>query len=148
MRLTFWPFRRSKSSHPPGAGLTYCAGFDLVIRAERQLNLLIEVQQWRWGGTDLNPPRRLTLQQIAASSEQTVLSVSTDEQTLGHACAEVFHLVVALESDDQAELEIEETQYSGSGRVIRGARWTAEYPQFRGPNGLVIEYRPKHGFLD
>ncbi len=148
MNPQIWPFRRKKISHPPGAGLTYCAGFDLAVRAESATDLVIEIEQRRWGGTDLDPPRKLARHQLQASCDGVTLHVSTDDGVLGHPCAELLQFAIGSDAVEQALLEITETQTLRVARVISGIGWSAEYPQFTGPNGLVIEYRPRHGYLD
>lgn len=142
-----WPFGRKKIARPPGAGLTYCAGFDLAVRAEARVDLGIEVEQRRWGGRDLDPPRKLGQHRVRASPQETTLRVSTDQGTLGHPCAEIFRIVLSA-GRETAELEISETQVTRTARVIRGSGWTARYPEFCGPGGLRLEYRPIHGYLD
>ena len=144
-------FRRKKIARPPGAGLTYCAGFDLAVRADGTTALVIEVDQERWGGTELRPPRRVAHFEMRASQTETVLRVATDDGALGHPCAEAFHLTVWLEEAEKAEkaeLTITETQTSREARVINGRGWTADYPVFAGPTGLRLEYRSRHGYLD
>jgi len=141
-------FHRNKINRPPGAGLTYCAGFDLGVRAGIPTSVLIEVEQRRWGGTDLDPPRKLARHRLQASLEEITLSVSTDEGVLGHPCADVFHFTVSTDAGEKAEFEVSETQGSRVARVIHGRGWTAAYPELAGPNGLRIEYRPRHGYLD
>jgi hypothetical protein len=142
------PFRRKRIAHPTGAGLTYCAGFDLHVSAQIPISVVIEIEQRRWGGTDIDPPRKLARHQLQASSEGITLRVSTDEGALGHPCAEFFRFTIQLGSGEAAEFEITETQGSHSARVISGQGWTAEYPEFVGPNGLRMKYRPLHGYLD
>jgi hypothetical protein len=143
-----WSFRRKKITRPPGAGLTYCAGFDLAVTAEIATAIVIEIEQRRWGGTDLDPPRKLARHQLQASREVITLPVSTDDGVLGHVCAEVFRITVLSEAGEIAELEVTETQGSHAARVIAGSGWTADYPEFTGPNGRRIEYRPRHSYLD
>ena len=133
---------------PPGAGLTYCAGFDLAVRADSPSRLTIEVDQERCGGTDLRPPRQLASFEVRASPVETVSRVETDKGTLGHPCAEVFRFAVSLEGAAKAELVITDTQTLREARVILGTGWSAAYPAFTGPNGVHLEYRPLHGYLD
>lgn len=110
--------------------------------------MLIEVEQLRWGGTDLDPPRKLGRHQVHATRDETTLRISTDEKTLGHPCAEVFHFIIAGDAFAKAEFEITETQTSRTSRIISGHDWTAVYPDLTGPSGLRITYRPLHGYLD
>ena len=141
-------FRRSKITRPVGAGLTYCAGFDLVVRADTPARLTIEVEQERSAGTDLCPPRRLGSFHLQASPTETALRVETDEGTLGHPCAEVFRFIVSIEGGGAAEFVITETQTLCGAQVLKGSGWVAAYPALTGPNGIRLEYRPLHGYLD
>jgi hypothetical protein len=141
-------FRRSKITRPVGAGLTYCAGFDLAVRADAPVRLTIEVHQQRSGGTDLRPPRRLGSFYLQASPSETVLRLETDEGALGHPCAELIRFVVSIEGSGISELVIMESQTACEAQVVGGDGWTASYPVFTGPNGVRLEYRPLHGYLD
>lgn len=142
-------FRRKRITHAVGAGLTYCAGFDLVVRADAPSSrLTIKIDQERCGGTDLHPPRQVASFEVRASPVETVSRVETDEGTLGHPCAEVFRFVVSLEGAAKAELVITDTQTLQEAQVILGDDWTAAYPAFTGPNGVRLEYRPLYGYLD
>jgi hypothetical protein len=143
-----FPFRRKRNVHPPGSGLTYCAGFDLVVNAEIPTPILIEIEQRRWGGNDLDPPRNLGRHQLQASAQETMVRISTDDAVLGHPCAEAFHFAVWPGSGERAELEIIEVQGSQAARIVSGTGWRAQYPEFTGPHGLRIRYRPLHGYLD
>jgi hypothetical protein len=141
-------FRRNKITHPVGAGLTYCAGFDLVVRADTPTRLTIEVEQERSGGMDLRPPRRLGSFHVRVSPTETVLRLETDEGALGHPCAELLRFVVFIEGSGKSELVVMDTQTLCEAQVTEGEGWTATYPVFTGPNGVRLEYRPLHGYLD
>lgn len=141
------PFHRNVS-RPPGAGLTYCAGFDLAFQAEISVKLVIEVEQRQWGGNELHPPRKLLRQELQVSPEEVILGVSTDDGALGHPCAEVFRVRILAEAGETAEFEITETQSSRTLVVVNGRGWIADYPELTGPGGLHIQYRPRHGYLD
>ena len=141
-------FRRNQTTRPVGAGLTYCAGFDLVIRADTPARLAIDVHQQRSGGTDLHPPRRLGSFHLQASPSETVLRLETDEGALGHPCAELIRFVVSIEGSGISELVIMEMQTVREAQVIEGEGWTAAYPVFTGPSGVRLEYRPLHSYLD
>jgi hypothetical protein len=143
-----FPFRRKRNLHPPGSGLTYCAGFDLVVSAEIPTAILIEIEQRRWGGTDVDPPRNLGRHQLQASAQETVVRISTDDAVLGHPCADTLHFTVWPVRGERAELEITEAQGSQAASIVSSTGWTARYPEFEGPNGLRIKYRPIHGYLD
>jgi len=140
--------RRRKITRPGGAGLTYCAGFDLAVRADALVRITIEVEQQRSGGTDLHPPRRLGSFHLQASPAETVLRLETDEGTLGHPCAELIRFVVSMDDFGKSELVIMETQTMREAQVIGAEGWTAAYPVFNGPNGVRLEYRSLHGYLD
>jgi hypothetical protein len=142
-----FPFRRKKTVHPMGSGLTYCAGFDLVVSAEIPTAILIEIELRRSAGADLDPPRNLGRHQLQVSTQQTVVRISTDDGALGHPCAEAFHFTVWPAGGERVELEITEAQGSQALRILSGG-WTARYPEFEGPNGLRIKYLPLHGYLD
>jgi hypothetical protein len=142
------PFRRKRNVHPPGSGLTYCAGFDLVVAAEIPTTILIEIELRRSGGTDLNPPRKLEPQQLQASPEEVTVRISTDDGVLGHPCAETVIFTVWPADGERAEFEVTEAQGSQASRIVSGSGWTAQYPEFTGPNRLRIKYRPIHGYLD
>ena len=141
-------FRRNRISRPVGAGLTYCAGFDLVVRADTPARLTIEVDQERSAGTDLRPPRRVASLHVDASPDPQVFRIETHAGTLGHPCAEVFRFTVSIEASDAAEIVIKETQTLCEAQVIKGDGWSAVYPVFTGPKGISLEYRPLHGYLD
>jgi hypothetical protein len=141
-------FRRNKITRPVGAGLTYCAGFDLAVRADAPVSLTIDVDHQRSGGTDLRPPRRLGSFHVQVSPTETVLRLETDEGPLGHPCAELIRFVVSTEGSGISELVIMETQTACEAQVVGGDGWTAFYPVFTGPNGVRLEYRPLHGYLD
>jgi hypothetical protein len=143
-----FPFRRKRASRPPGAGVTHCSGFDLVVTADIPTTMLIEVTMMRWGGTDLDPPRQLERHKLQASPQESALRISTDDGVLGHPCAEIVSFALALSDGQRAELEVTEAQGSQSSRIVSGAGWIARYPEFLGPNGLRLLYRPLHGYLD
>lgn len=143
-----FPFRRKRTLRPPRAGLTYCSGFDLVVTADIPTTMLIEITMSRWGGTDLDPPRQLEHHRLQASPRETMLRISTDDAVLGHPCAEIVSFALALAGGQRAELEVTEAQRSRSSRIVSGSGWTARYPEFVGPNGLRMIYRPLHGYLD
>ena len=143
-----FPFRRKRTIRPPGAGLTYCSGFDLVVTADIPTTMLIEIIMSRWGGTDLDPPRQLEHHRLQASPQEIALRISTDDGVLGHPCAEIVSFALALADGQRAELEVTEAQGSQSSRIVSGSGWIARYPEFVGPNGLRMIYRPLHGYLD
>lgn len=144
-------------------------GFDLLVAgggppsgAVTVRSIDVRVTQELSGGNELDPPREVgrvrlegphLLRRLQAGLP--LIAARTDDGGYGHVCLERFLLHVHVDRDGAASdavLEITDPQTSARGRLRSGEGWTFESEQLdlllRGPEGLILRYRPWYIFVD